>query len=196
MAIAFDAAASGVTDQASLTYAHTCTGSNLILFVSSYSVGDVVSGITYNGVAMTKIGSSVQTTGTTNYSCMFYLVNPATGAHNVVVSTALGSTYSSAASYTGVKQTDQPDATANATTASTPLTLTNTVVANNCWLISMVGCSGGQTASTGVTLRVSPGTAAIGDSNGTVTIGSQNMVWILGSGIAGSGIIVSFGEKI
>ena len=58
---AFDAAGSGPSTSAtSLTWSHTCAGANRILFVGFLSNG-TVTGVTYNGVAMTQVGSSVFT---------------------------------------------------------------------------------------------------------------------------------------
>ena len=58
--IAFDATANGQdSNVASLTWSHTCTGSDLVLIVGvSTRGGDgdaVPTGVTYNGVAMTLI---------------------------------------------------------------------------------------------------------------------------------------------
>lgn len=107
MAVAFDAASnSNGGNVESITWSHTCTGSNLVLYVGvheAYGV-DHVSGVTYNGVAMTRVKDSFVATG-----CYVYrLIAPATGANNVVV------TFSSllnrgkavgAVSFTGADQT-------------------------------------------------------------------------------------------
>ena len=92
MAIAFDAAArtDAGANQTTATVSHTCTGSDRILFVQAISNddGDTVTGVTYNGVAMTKIGSSVGVPpagSSSNFLSMWYLIAPATGANNVVV---------------------------------------------------------------------------------------------------------------
>lgn len=71
------------------TFACTTAGSNryLIVLVTSYVGADgIPSGITYNGVAMTLLDSA----STVNTACSAWgLVDPASGAHNVVVSGAL-----------------------------------------------------------------------------------------------------------
>ena len=107
MAIALDVGTSGGNNGGgtSHTYSHTCTGSNLILFVgvSTNSSSDLITGVTYNSVAMTLVDKQAGTS--TNYSYLFYLINPATGANNVVVSASSSTTiYSGAVSYTGAKQ--------------------------------------------------------------------------------------------
>lgn len=58
MAIAFDATTTSSLGSAvtSITFSHTCTGSNRILFVCTANNGGAnVTGVTYNGVAMTNI---------------------------------------------------------------------------------------------------------------------------------------------
>lgn len=197
MAIAFDAVSSGADNPTTaLTYSHTCTGSNLILitYVWVEDGADIVTGITYNSVAMTRV-DTIQHSGGAKRSYMYYLLNPATGAHNVVVSTSAGdNVHSISASYTGAKQSGQPDSSNKTAQASgATLTLSTTVVASNCWLVSGVGDSNGSAASTGTTERTSgAGVANIGDSNGVVGTGSQSMVWSPGnSGTEEAGIIVS-----
>lgn len=86
MSIAFDAKSSGnsVTPQTSLTVAHTCTGSNLVLFVgvgADSTAGPT--GVTYNGVALTKVDEHL------NFALSsWYLVAPTTGTHDIVITFA------------------------------------------------------------------------------------------------------------
>lgn len=64
-------------------------------------------GVTWNGVAMTSVGSFTRT-ASGHYSELFILANPATGTNDLVISWTPGSTVSSlwydATSYTGVHQ--------------------------------------------------------------------------------------------
>jgi hypothetical protein len=89
MAIAFDAASSvnSATDVTSLTVSHTCTGSDLTLTAIVTIGGNAATctGVTYNGVAMTQ-GVVSGPDGDNNRTYIFYLANPATGAHNLVAS--------------------------------------------------------------------------------------------------------------
>lgn len=66
-------------------WAHTCTGSDLVLVVniSIYDSADTVTAVTYNGVAMSSRGS-VSNGQYTVYQ--YILVAPATGSNNVSVS--------------------------------------------------------------------------------------------------------------
>lgn len=197
MAIAFDAD-DGSSDTGgaatSLTYSHTCSGTDRILFVSVglNTNGDNVTGVTYNGVAMTQIATA--TANASNRSYLYYLINPATGSNNVVVSLGSASNvYSSSASYTGAKQSTQPDSNATNTTSSTPLTLSTTVVGSGCWIVSTCMDLDGQSPGTGTTGRTGASTAQIGDSNGVVGSGSQSLGWtVTDTSNPSSGVIASF----
>lgn len=197
MAIAFDAK-SGADDDtganSTLTVSHTCTGGNKVLVVYVLTNNSAfASGVTYNGVAMTLIANLV-VDGTVRIS-LFYLLAPATGANNVVA-TATGNTLIRVrcASYTGVKQTGQPDASATQGATVSPDTTTLTTVANNCWtMLAVRGSSVTITASTGSTERTS-GTALdmkFFDSNAALSAGSNSMAVTLAGG-SGYTIMASF----
>lgn len=173
--IALDTSTDGGTGTTSLTFSHTCTGSNLILFVAAdgnqTAGGNVLTGITYNGVAMTQVtGSPIAKAGRWFY--LFYLVGPATGAHNVVISNP-GSDYTagSAVSYTGALQSGQPDAT-NTSQANgvTHNTVTVTTIKDNCWVVAASRGTANPVADSGTTIRVVMGNAcSLVDSNGPKT---------------------------
>jgi hypothetical protein len=190
MAIAFDAAAtSSALGASSLTYSHTCTGSNLILWVSagvnSADASDHVTGVTYNGVAMTRAVASINAVANEDPVYLYYLVAPATGAHNVVVSlNASKDVYSVASSYTGAAQTGQPDATTSGATGlgtANSLSMSLTVVASGCWVISAATDeqSGSPSAGTGLSSTRSSQTfeSVTADTNGTVSTGSYSVTW-------------------
>lgn len=119
MATTFDVvgpSASGqtATSPATMTWSHTCTGSNRALVVG-VSVGQnsgsdatkTISGVTYGGVAMSSAGIIHNASSPNGYTHAWRLVNPPSGANNVVVtfasapSTAIGGSKS----YAGVDQT-------------------------------------------------------------------------------------------
>jgi hypothetical protein len=188
MAIAFDAATDGgnVNPGTSLTFSHTCTGSNLILFVgfNGDNIGgaDDVSSVTYNSVAMTLANKQVGAgTGGDRNTYLYYLIGPATGAHNVVITCSSSHVIQGGAvSYTGVKQSSQPDNTAiNAETVSSNKTLTTslTTVNDNCWTVLVENCydggpgAGHPGAGAGTTRRTADGTNGgwgLFDSNAVV----------------------------
>lgn len=194
MAIAFDAVDAGLFDNGgtltSFTLAHTCTGSNLTLVVPVQIVhGTAVTGMTYNGVSMTL--SSSNTGGAAGYfdTYIYTLINPATGANNIVftIPSAIGGSGQvmfQGQSYTGTNQSAIDSAASRiATPGSSPFAVTTTVVASNCWLV------GGAAGALGV-VRVPPGAGSgtvyndglvgnmyTADSGGTVGTGSQSLNW-------------------
>ena len=185
MAIATDAFTNGgSTTGTSHTFSHTCTGANRILFVQVEieNATDVITGVTYNGVAMTLVQSQANTSPS-EVNTLWVLVAPATGANNVVVSTSSSVSIGAiAASYTGAAQTGQPDASGKKTSQATSSTLSVTTIADNCWMVSCVQADAGlPTAGTGITARVDESNASFGDSNGVITPpGSNSMTWNAG----------------
>lgn len=168
MAIAIDAnsakAAPNATDT-TLTWAHTCTGSNgfLLVAIQAYSLvasADIVSGVTYNGVAMTRLDIQ-NSSASTNYSTyVYYLAGPATGANNIVVTyttaPGFGAHWGIGTSYSGVKQTGFPDANSKGTqSGSGDVTGTVTTSADNAWVWMVSAGDDGPTiaAGSGTTLR-------------------------------------------
>ena len=84
MAIIFDAAAAGVAAAGTTkTFSHTCTGTELILFVGALittTESDVVTGITYNSVAMTRVPTNgfIANAGIGQSLYLYFLIAPAT----------------------------------------------------------------------------------------------------------------------
>lgn len=186
-AIAFDNALNlgSSTTGTTLTVSFTVgSGSNRILFVGAVgnntgSATDDITGATYNGVAMTLIDKTF--VAADRYRYLFYLINPASGANNVVItsSTSDGFKAGSVASYTGASQTGQPDANGKNQDTNNTLTTTATVVASNSWTIMAGGVGGGTAvASTGSTLRDTATNIGMFDSNGIVSTGSHSMTII------------------
>ena len=107
MALAKDATSSSHAQGASsLSWSHTCTGSNLLLMVHSGTNGTPVStsGVTYNSVALTSRWSDSRNwTAASGWS----LVAPATGANTVAItlSAAEDAVFGQAISYTDAHQT-------------------------------------------------------------------------------------------
>jgi hypothetical protein len=113
--ITFDNSADGGNNAGSttsLTYPYTVgSGANRLLLVNLVGDGtaDDIASVTYNGTAMTLIGK-IQAPSN-NWQYLYYLLNPSSGSHNVVI-TANSAHYliSEAASWYNVRQTGQPDA--------------------------------------------------------------------------------------
>lgn len=124
-AVAFDAASTLNYGAASpATLAHTCGANATILVVHTRSDAAVVSGVTYNGVALTQLSAIVAG----GFYAVWYLVSPATGAHNIVV-TAVGSQVGILGiSYTGARVTGVPDAVTTNNSANATITTSITSV--------------------------------------------------------------------
>jgi len=202
MAIAYDSSAKGTTTTSSLTFAHTCSGTNRILFVAArFYQTDKITGITYNGTAMTFINKRQDNAGNNCYIYLYYLLNPDTGTNNVVVSASANPNIqmcAASASYTGVAQSGQPDSQTNKSSTSSTMTVTTTVVASNCWLFGATSNFRATSASTGTTNRqqVAGDPFTISDSNGTVGTGSQSLVWTQSDSTISSQTIASFSPAV
>lgn len=114
MAVAFDARSEG-EGTTGLTIAHTCLGSNRVLYVAVTSCPgsgvevDAVSA-TYNGISMAVFFTDITTHGSRRCR-VFRLVAPDTGANNIILTWAGGGNMRAiGASYTGVDQTTPDDA--------------------------------------------------------------------------------------
>jgi hypothetical protein len=172
MAIAFDSSTQGYGSGNTLTVAHTCSGSNRILFVlaaSSYSAV-VVNSVTYGGQSMTKIAS--HSNGGAAEISLWYIVAPAIGSNNIVVTASQSSGLAvTTASYTGASQTGVPDAYQIRTYTGYLSSFSETMssVADNCWFIW-----GAHTLGAAVTA-------------GANTVVRQNELMMVGSFLADSG---------
>ncbi len=89
MAVTLDADSSGIADSpaTSKTLSHTCTGSNLglLVWMLSHEVANNLTGVTYSGTGMVNEGT-VTSADNEMYGHLFSLVNPATGANDIVYS--------------------------------------------------------------------------------------------------------------
>lgn len=157
MAIAYDASSSVYNSSASTshTLSHTCTGSNRVLVVGTRTYdANAITGVTYNGVSMTEVGSNVAL-GSDAFR-RWILVNPASGANDIVASLSSSRRIEIyAVSFTGAKQSAQPDASATATGSSTSATGSVTTVADNSWVVAFAesnGASGAWSSSTNCTV--------------------------------------------
>jgi len=152
MAITFDATANGSLAGVTITYALTVANqSNRLLVVAVCQTGQVggtdvsVSGITYDGVALTKIDSQRFNNGAyTLYQDheLWYLLSPNIGTANVVVTLSNApslNAYSAAISVYGVKQ-QAPEDDSKATGNSDAPTVNITPVSANSWVFDNCAC--------------------------------------------------------
>jgi len=97
MSVFFDA--SNISSGSS--FSHTCSGTNRFLIVGVGDYSNDATNVTFNGVSLTKI-TSIRLS-TFQFTSLWYLNNPPTGANTVAV-TGLSSSshFVISASYTGV----------------------------------------------------------------------------------------------
>lgn len=184
--VAFDAvgpSSAGVSSAASttLSWSHTCTGTNRLLLVeasmSKTSDTGVTLSATYNGVAMTSVGVVHSNGSTSGFVQMFRLINPPTGANTVVV-TASGGTpedlIGGSESFTGVHQTTPlgTPATASGSTGNPTVNVTGTTTGN---MVADAVCNGNTLTASTKTQRwlknVNTGTAAGNAASSTAAAG-------------------------
>lgn len=180
--IAFDAVSGGNTGGAtSLTYSHTCTGSDRYLWVvvNTGNVGVTVTGVTYAGVAMTL---QYQNNPGLQNMALYKMANPASGANNVVCSfSGSAAAASSSGSWTGAGQTGNPEAVlaSGALSNTDPFSTSVTTIGDNSWALLFVAVNNSSaasiTAGTSTTKRradtnvANSISTAIFDSNAPVT---------------------------
>lgn len=192
MPIALDAKSSGTASATNtLTFSHTCSGEYRVLVVSVAAEDDNdtdtdVSGITYNGVAMSRVHTQVRSNGGNHNRITTYLLTaPATGAHDVVI-TMGGNCIAfigMSISYTGCRQASQPEAQTTTSAESTTISTSLNTLTDGAMVIDAV-CSG----SAAGTINPDQGTEQHDiDLTGTVdggmsditktTAGSQTKSW-------------------
>lgn len=184
MSIAFDAATHNQTANAtSLTFAHTVTGSNPFIMVPGLCATSATLTATYAAVSLNTTSASPQDVANIGRTYNFYLLGPATGSNNVVVTRSTsGNIWSGAASYTGVLQKDQEGAASNGSPGSSSFSVSVTTVANNTWTTACIfSGSGSDSAGASTTLRFADATGVdVMDSNAnqatpaTVTLNASN----------------------
>jgi hypothetical protein len=176
MGIVLDAATDGglTLPGTSLTWSHTCSGANRILFVgvtAATGASDTVSGVTYNSVAMTRINTKVVPTDRKIY--LYYLLAPSTGANDVVITTSTSDAIAGiAVSYTNVLQVSPIDVnTTNTGTGVTTLATSVTTTVDNDWTVLYTkSASVATVAGTNTTQRQTGSiSTAMYDSNAALT---------------------------
>lgn len=195
MAIAFDAQTinfnNALARPASQTFSHTCTGTNRYLFIAvECSVNGAITGITFNGVPMTELGTIAGGASVFEELIVYGIANPPTGANTVSIQTTGSGNvylYTAVGSYTGVNQTTpNPHSGSNSSGGATSLTLTidtsTSPSTDNCWIIAGGFTNGNYTATAGAgtTKRVTGSVEAwisIYDNNVAITpAGSDSLV--------------------
>lgn len=182
-AIAVDNSTAGGTTSG--TFAHTVNSNTDGLLTvcagTHVAAGVVVSGVTYNGVAMTKAIELADPTFTNVLSSLWYLKMPATGTNNVVItfSGTVNRFGVGAVSFTGV---DQTTPISNATSASNTAgdSTINVTSSIGSVVVDCLSVGSGGTPTAGQTLRWSQIEGVFGDDSGQQTAAgaaSVTMTW-------------------
>lgn len=114
----------------------TCSGSNLILGMHNCTLNDTSTAPTYNAVSSTTASVASSYIGSGRFGVRgYYLIAPATGANSASFGTSAGSVEGFVGSYSGAKQSGQPDSTGvtNAAVANT-ISTSVTTTADQCWV--------------------------------------------------------------
>lgn len=145
--------------------------------------GDGISAVSYGGQAMTLIATSIQPTDI-SYVKFWYLINPPSGANNVVITNSTGFTESAVASYSGIRQFNPINAftTETAMNTSTP-SVSVTTTARGTFIVGCLWGGSGPVAGSGTTKRndyiydLATEKDAIGTYTINVTGGDSNSDW-------------------
>lgn len=209
MAIARDGSIDGGTAfAAALSWAHTCSGADRVLFVQvAWVVGNGVSAdpstaaltVTYNSTPMTLVGRRDGPAQAFAQGVALYVAyGPVTGGATVAFSYSHPSAYAAlgmSASYTGltgtvdVTQTNSASASADFATSLTP-------TSTGGWTIyTTKNDVGAPTSGTGSSpVQTSTNGMGLFDSNGAVSAGSSYTMHATGSSANWLGVMAAFGN--
>jgi hypothetical protein len=151
-----------------LSFNHTCTGSNLMLTVQVgiLTGSATVTSVTYGGVNLT-LGVAHQDAGATLRNEIWFLANPATGTHNVVVNVSSSNrTTAGGLSYTGVNGTGATQSGDAAAGVALNMTLTSTVA--NSMIVGILNIN----ARTDTSTPLAPTVIEWTDSNVPAVVGN------------------------
>lgn len=186
VAIGYDGNAQylGASSSASTTYTGFVVGSGanrlIIIGTTQTSGGDVVTGITYAGIPLAQLGMAWHSGSRAN---LWYLLAPATGANNIVITATAGTLFRVyAASYSGVSQTGFPDAsvldtTSNAAGGDPGIYTTNiTTIADNAWIIEIASMGGSWNGTGGNSTIITTVAEGMVCHRGPVTPGGSTTI--------------------
>jgi hypothetical protein len=170
MAIAIDTTATVASNGSNPSWSHTCTGSDLaiVVLIPRFPGSTTITAVSYNGVALTQAISSATSAGN-DRADIWYLVNPATGAHTVAVTSSTVTGTIGSVSYTGVHQT-VPVGTGVAATGNSA---TPTVNASSATDEVVVGCCSADGAAGTPTMGADQNSRWAGVTNGQATAASD-----------------------
>ncbi len=175
-----------------LTFAHTCDSNDERILIVGLEIDSIIATptilatfirITYDGSTLTFLGSKAGASGTDVTVGLWYLLSPATGANNIVVTnnfTAALDVVAGTVSYNGVDQ-DTPFGTVVGTTGTDGAPTATVTTASNEEIIAVVGIEG--------TERVSAGTSETEKWDATEDAGSGSGFTQDGGADGGDGVM-------
>lgn len=180
MAVAYDAASSssGVS-VATLTWSHTCSGSDRVLYalLEFDATAVTVSSVTYNGAALTSVGRVAGAGSFGGVVEIWRRIAPSTGANNIVANfSANTDIVGGGHSFTGADQTTPNGTFTSATGTSTAPSVSITSASDEIVIDGVL-----HTHSTGGTPTLSVGAGQTQRWNATPS------VWIVGGGSTEAG---------
>lgn len=212
MAIAFDTASSGDSGsgQTTLTISHTCNGSNrlLVFGLAMPASAPNINSVKYAGVDMNLISSVIGMPNETGAKIAFYyLLNPAAGTNNIVVTISTGYRIIGAgASYTGVNQSTGFDTGTTGSEENIVNSYSNslTTAENNellIWFVATQNNASVLTGTSGATKRVDQGMASNSRSchildKAAATSGSNTINATNSQNARSANIIASFKQAV
>lgn len=199
--IARNATADLATQNPVSTYTAAYTvgsGANRLLVAGFFgdTAADVITGVTYAGVAMTAVTAGLHA-GSDRFVYLYYLLAPTSGSNNLVITASSAiAIRAQVADYTGVKQSAQPDAfgSASATSAS-GVSKALTVVAANSWAVAIHREDAGSpdTWTNMTELQSSSGGGLhLADTNGALATGAITFTAATGGAFDQAMIVASF----
>lgn len=190
--IAFDNGVLGTftsgTSKTIAAFAVTTSNPYLLVFFTTEQGTDIVTGVTFNGVAMTRLlgydtGNAIG--GSPHWSYIYGIA--AGGTHDIVLSSSASSNWDvGAVSYSGVNQSTPLDGTASGDPwgglAGTSNSKSFTTSVNNSWVITsiLLGSSPVPVAGAGTTARVTGAPDygfGIGDFGPVTPAGAHSSGW-------------------
>lgn len=186
----------GSATATSLTVSYTVTGSNVILYVGvrgTSGVSNNISGVTYNGVSLTKVGE-IQAPSD-RWCSLWRLLNAPTGAHNIVINSSSSDYIEGVAvSYVNVKGIDTQGT--NTATAASSISKSLTTAVDLDWAVAVAFQNGTGPISAGsntVLRQLSSAVNTMAMFDSTIPIsppGSRTLTANVGSGTANLAIIM------
>lgn len=151
-------ASTGSTNPRSFSFDVGSGSDRVLLVFGLYYNGtgtDILSGVTYNGTAMTKV-NAVDNVTNAYYTSMWILVNPDSGSNTVSASFSGTPVHSwfIAVSYDGCLQTGQPDTFGGVSSSTATYNVSTTTTVDNDFLIAYSAGNRPVTASTNATLVI------------------------------------------